>query len=89
MSEVSTYNGFKNRETWLTSLWLNNDKGDYELLLRVLMLDKPELYKATKLKAILEDQVYDLELETSLWTDLLSTALAKVNWLEIIESNLE
>jgi len=53
------------------------------------MLDKPELYKATKLKALLEDQVYDLELETSLWTDLLSTALAKVNWLEIIESNLE
>ena len=89
MSELSTYNGFKNRETWLTSLWLNNDKGDYELLLRVLMLDKPELYKATKLKALLEDQVYDLELETSLWTDLLSTALAKVNWLEIIESNLE
>jgi len=88
MSDTS-YNGFKNRETWLTSLWLNNDKGDYELLLRVLMLDKPELYKATKLKAILEDQVYDLELETSLWTDLLSTALAKVNWLEIIESNLE
>jgi ATP-dependent phosphoenolpyruvate carboxykinase len=89
MSELSTYNGWKNRETWLTSLWLNNDRGDYELLLRVLMLDKPELYKATKLKAILEDQVYDLELETSLWTDLLSTALAKVNWLEIIESNLE
>ena len=89
MSELSTYNGWKNRETWLTSLWLNNDRGDYELLLRILMLDKPELYKATKLKAILEDQVYDLELETSLWTDLLSTALAKVNWLEIIESNLE
>ena len=89
MSGTSTYNGWKNRETWLTSLWLNNDRGDYELLLRVLMLDKPELYKATKLKAILEDQVYDLELETSLWTDLLSTALAKVNWLEIIESNLE
>jgi ATP-dependent phosphoenolpyruvate carboxykinase len=89
MSGTSTYNGWKNRETWLTSLWLNNDRGDYELLLRILMLDKPELYKATKLKAILEDQVYDLELETSLWTDLLSTALAKVNWLEIIESNLE
>jgi hypothetical protein len=31
----------------------------------------------------------DLPLEASLWSDLLGTALAKVNWLEVIKNNQE
>jgi hypothetical protein len=27
-----TYNGWSNRETWLVSLWLNNDPASYDLL---------------------------------------------------------
>jgi hypothetical protein len=89
MSEVSTYNGWKNRETWLISLWLNNDQDSYELLSNVLGLSTSSTRKAEKLHNLVEDQMYDLELEASLWSDLLSTALAKVDWLEVIESNLE
>ena len=89
MSDISTYNGFKNRETWLTSLWLNNDQDSYELLSNVLGLSTSSTRKAEKLHKLVEDQMYDLELEASLWSDMLSTALAKVDWLEVIESNLE
>ena len=89
MSDISTYNGWVNRETWLISLWLNNDQDSYELLTKVLGLNTPSTRKAEKLHNLIEDQMYDLELEASLWSDLLSTALAQVDWLEVIESNLE
>ena len=89
MSELSTYNGYCNRETWLVSLWLNNDQDNYELLDNVLRQSTTGFRKAEKLEALVSDQMYDLELEASLWSDLLSTALAKVDWLEVIESNLE
>ena len=89
MNDIATYNGFVNRETWLISLWLNNDQDSYELLGSVLGLRTSSTRKAEKLHNLVEDQMYDLELEASLWSDLLSTALAKVDWLEVIESNLE
>ena len=89
MNDISTYNGFVNRETWLISLWLNNDQGSYQLLESVLRLGASGFRKAEKLEALVSDQMYDLELEASLWSDLLSTALAKVDWLEVIKANLE
>ena len=89
MSEVSTYNGYPNRETWLVSLWLNNDQASYQVLEDVLRLRESGFRKAEKLEELVSDQMYDLELEASLWSDLLSTALAKVDWLEVIKSNQE
>ena len=89
MSDISTYNGFANRETWLISLWLNNDQDSYELLSNVLGLRVSNTRKAEKLKALVSDQMYDLELEASLWCDLLGTALTRVDWCEVIEPNLE
>ena len=89
MNDISTYNGFVNRETWLISLWLNNDQASYELLSNVLGLSTSSARKAEKLKALVSDQMYDLELEASLWCDLLGTVLTRVDWREVIESNLE
>ena len=87
MSDIATYNGFVNRETCLISLRLNNDQASYELLGGVLRLSTTGFKKAEKLEALVSNQMYDLELEASLWSDLLSTALAKVDWLEVIKSN--
>lgn len=35
----------------------------------------------------IKDEMYDLPLEASLWCDLLGTALARVDWREVIENN--
>jgi len=85
--EVSTYNGWSNRETWLASLWLNNDQGSYEMLAEVLARSESDFKKAEWLKSEIEEEMYDLPLEASLWSDLLGTALTSVNWLEVIENN--
>ncbi len=90
MSELTlTYNGWSNRETWLASLWLNNDEYNYKLLTDILELNLSSSNKAKKLQELVEDQMYDLELGANLFRDLLATALSKVDWLEVIKSNLD
>ena len=56
MSEVSTYNGYCNRETWLVSLWLNNDQASYRVLEDVLRLSESGFRKAEKLEELVSDQ---------------------------------
>ena len=90
MSELTlTYNGWKNRETWLASLWLNNDEYNYRLLTDILELDISSGRKAGMLQEVVEDQMYDFDLGANLFSDLLSTSLSKVDWLEVIKSNLD
>ena len=81
------YNGWTNRETWLVSLWLNNDQDNYKVLLEALERNETDFKRAEWLNSQLEDLMSDLPLEASLWSDLLGTALARVNWLEVIENN--
>ena len=83
----ATYNGWSNRETWLVSLWLNNDPASYDLLRSACKKAGNAFSKAEWLESELQDEMCDLELEASLWSDLLGTALARVNWLEVIENN--
>ena len=82
-----SYNGWTNRETWLVSLWLNNDQDNYKVLLEALERNETDFKRAEWLNSQLEDLMSDLPLEASLWSDLLGTALARVNWLEVIENN--
>jgi len=90
MSELTlTYNGWVNRETWLISLWLNNDEYNYRLLSEILEMNISVSDKAERLQELVEDQMYDLDLGANLFSDLLSTSLTRVDWSEVIESNLE
>jgi hypothetical protein len=81
------YNGWTNRETWLVSLWINNDQTSQAVLLEALGRDESDFKKAEWLKSEIEEEMYDLPLEASLWCDLLGTALARVDWREVIENN--
>ncbi len=81
----TTYNGWSNRETWLVSLWLTSDEVSYSLLTDALHHHGTTCDKAERLEASVRQWQEALELEASLWSDLLGTALNRVNWHELVE----
>ena len=50
--KTNTYNGYKNRDTWLVALWLNNDEKNYTRftanLERLLNIDDGKFLKELK-----------------------------------------
>ncbi len=86
-TETTRYNGWTNYETWAVKLWMDNDEGLY-LHLR----DMAQAYgKATagfadSLKDLVEESAP--ELEASMYSDLLTHAIGRVDWFEIAENLL-
>ncbi len=87
MLTTSTYNGWSNRETWLASLWLNNDQSSYELLKEAIASGDSDFERADWLESQLREQLEDEASDASMWSDLLNTAFYRINWVEVIEGN--
>jgi len=97
------YNGYTNYETWVTSLWMDNEPHTNEYLHE--LANRKPAYRSSALELVdkaedLEDYVRDILLGDSstdlklehrhgLGTDLLTHAVGEVNWREIIESHME
>ena len=83
------YNGWSNHETWLASLWLGENETSYSVLVKAIKIAGESFDKANWLEARLRRQL-DCEIETAcLWQDILRLAFDRINWIEVIEKNLE
>ena len=80
---LKTYNGWKNRETWLVNVWLNNDEISYNYFRTVLSKDDPTL-RAKNISEYFDELLEDESI--TLWKDLMREVLSKVNWQEIVSS---
>jgi hypothetical protein len=92
------YNGWTNYETWLVSLWSDNDETSYRRRKRLAQdtwNDAEADSVFTREERATIDLAESLQSETehtnpmknnaSLWADLMGAALAEVNWYEIAE----
>ena len=93
--ENLTFNGWENYETELVKLWLDNDEGgchdQKNLARKAISLYPLELNQigllADSLKNYVEERAPDMK--SSLYADLLCSALEAVNWHEIARAILD
>lgn len=90
MSQISglpMYNGWKNKPTWLVHLWLSNDQASYEIARELANKYQPN-QAAAALKELVEEAAPAAN-DGTLHGDLLSWAIAMVDWNSIYEAFLE
>jgi hypothetical protein len=102
MNDESGYNGWKNYETWVMALWIDNDEWSYNYSRELVVGqvnealenedEHPETVRsavATELQTWMEELMYGWEPESaSVFTDLLHAAFSEVDWYEIAENYL-
>ena len=84
----TTYNGWKNYETWLVNLWLTNEECYYGQLREIVKNFNTTYEQADELEQYVRFAVDTVDLP-GLRLDLLGAALSRVDWLEIVEGNQE
>lgn len=93
----TSYNGWKNYETWAVGLWIDNEEGSYNEAEEMAERAKEEAAEergdrtargilADMLKDWLEEGMPEVE---GLWADLLNAAFGEVDWYEVAEHYLE
>ena len=96
------FNGWSNRETWATALWISNDQVLYEIArdyARIALQDERDgeelnsYYLGETLKSWIEDDLLTLENiagNRDLWLMLTDIgSLYRVNWREIAQGYLD
>lgn len=82
-----TYEGWANRETWAVSLWLNNDEPMYHAARAIVAEYGPHIPDVAEsaMRELVESIVLGDDPGANLATDLLTGALGRVEWRDIVE----
>lgn len=85
--QTQTYNGWSNRETWVVNLWITSEPEICDMLRHIIKAFDTASEQAEELERCIRQDDTALPGEASMWSDLLTTSLSRVNWHEIIEGN--
>lgn len=89
------YSGWTNYETWAAALWIDNDQGTYEMIGEWADEALAGEGSGRDPENVLADQIKDMieegapELEASMYSDMLNSALSEINYYEIAEGKIE
>ena len=82
---TENYNGWKNRETWVVALWLNNEQDLYNVCRAIVKVN--DRFKA---RDMIEDMVRrQSPITCGMYADLINHALWQVDWDAIAKSFME
>ena len=87
--KTETYNGWSNYETWLVSLWLDNDQETYNKIRNIIKRNgNISTYAVSKkIQDFVEKMVFTDK--ASLQQDLINSAIQEVNFPEIVQSMID
>lgn len=77
------YHGWKNFETYMVGLWLDNDHELYDHVLEMAKSSADMGELSQQIKALVEENEPDLG--ASVYADLLNSAMSDVDWYEVAE----
>lgn len=80
------YQGWSNWETWCVNLWIGNELDLYEDLVAIIQERTTIELKAKHLSEVVEVLIDEEIMVNSLSDDLVTRALERVNWEEIIRN---
>lgn len=88
---MDRYNGWKNYETWLCQLWIDNERTRYEFYRETAKkLTGERINRVYELSLFIEDGFEkEQPLVTGFYADLLTSAIAKIDFYEIAESIID
>ena len=82
------YNNWVNQPTWAVNLWLGNEENTYRYF-QDLAKENTEPGDLAKLIKEYVEENNPLSNESSLYSDILTSALSSVDWFEIAQAMLE
>lgn len=79
-----SYNGWTNRESWLVALWLDNDEYTQGACAEIAKSHASDMAAGEAIRDLIENDDLFGELPvTGFLADLISGALARVDWREV------
>lgn len=85
---MEKYNGYTNYQTWIISMWINNEEKLYNYWMDRARKNGDDYALGEEIKKYFEEDNNPLADTANYYTDLLNSALGLVNWREVAQELL-